>query len=64
MKKITSERFLTISAQFTKNSWTKSINPKLTLSGKWMENAGFKIGEKVLIVIENDILIIRKIENE
>jgi len=64
MKKIITRRLLTVSAQLVKNRWTKSINPKLTLSGNWMEKAGFKIGEKVIIVIEEDTLIIKKLDDK
>ncbi|KGO88544.1 hypothetical protein Q765_01150 [Flavobacterium rivuli WB 3.3-2 = DSM 21788] len=64
MKRITNKRLLTIAPQFVKNRWTKIVNPKLTLSGNWLEKAGFKIGEKVTIEVEKDVLTIRKVDNE
>lgn len=55
-------RTLKISSQFVKNLWSKpTINPKLTLSGKWMEEAGFLAGEKVNIEVSQNTLIITKI---
>jgi hypothetical protein len=55
-------RTIKISSQFVKNLWSKpTINPKLTLSGKWMEEAGFLAGEKVNIEVSQNTLIITKI---
>jgi hypothetical protein len=55
-------RTLTVSSIFVKNLWSKpTINPKLTLSGKWMQEAGFLTGEKVKIEVSQNTLIITKI---
>ncbi|WP_394368288.1 SymE family type I addiction module toxin [Chryseobacterium caseinilyticum] len=32
--------------------------PKLNISGEWLKNAGFEIGQNVQIEIKNNILII------
>lgn len=54
-------RNLKISSQFVKNLWKKpTIKPKLTLSGDWMQKAGFEIGEKVTVSVSKNILIITK----
>lgn len=54
-------RTLKISSQFVKNLWSKpTIKPKLILSGKWMQEAGFEIGEEVKIEVSKNLLIIHK----
>lgn len=54
-------RTLTISSNFIKNVWKKpTITPKLTLSGVWLQKAGFEIGEKVTISVKKEQLIITK----
>lgn len=56
-----SSRILTISAQFVAPKWKKKhFKPKLTISGNWMQNAGFEIGEKVKIEVFENKLIITK----
>jgi hypothetical protein len=54
-------RTLKISSQFVRNLWSKpTIKPKLTLSGKWMQKAGFEVGEEVTISVSKNLLIISK----
>ena len=54
-------RQLKISQLFAKRKWAKhSISPKITLSGKWLEEAGFKIGEPVTVKVLDNQLIISK----
>ena len=54
-------RTLTISSNFIKNMWKKTtVTPKLTLSGVWLQNAGFEIGEKVTVAVKKNQLIITK----
>ncbi len=41
--------------------WKKTtVTPKLTLSGVWLQNAGFEIGEKVTVAVKKNQLIITK----
>lgn len=55
-------RTLTISSQLIKHLWKKpSIHPKLTIQGKWFNNAGFEIGEKVNVQIHQKKIIITKL---
>lgn len=55
-------RILTVSSQFVKNLWSKpTIKPKIVLSGKWMQEAGFKTGEKINISVSKNLLIITKL---
>lgn len=55
-------RTLTISSNFFKNIWKKpTVTPKITLSGVWMQKAGFEIGEKVAVTVKKEQLIITKI---
>jgi antitoxin component of MazEF toxin-antitoxin module len=56
-------RNLTVSSIFTKRKWGKSTtNPKLTIAGKWFEQAGFKIGEQIQLQVINNQIIISKNE--
>lgn len=55
-------RKLKISSQFVKNLWKKhTIKPKLTISGKWMQEAGFEVGQEVNISVSQNLLIITKL---
>jgi hypothetical protein len=52
-------RQLTVSSSFRKRMWNKPVfNPKITISGKWLSELGFKIGDKINIEISNNQLII------
>lgn len=53
---------LTVSSIFTKVKFGKNtINPKLTISGKWFKNAGFSKGDQIQLHILNNQIIIQKI---
>jgi Toxin SymE, type I toxin-antitoxin system len=55
-------RKLKISSHYKKTIFKKPIlNPKLTISGNWLKNAGFEIGESVTITVNKNQLIITKI---
>lgn len=52
-------RILTISSLFRKRKWQKPVHyPKLTITGKWLEEAGFNIGDKINLEIVNNKIII------
>lgn len=53
-------RTLTISTLFKRSQFSKSRKPKLTLSGDWLKEAGFGIGEKVTLKISDNKIIIEK----
>ncbi|MFL9844745.1 SymE family type I addiction module toxin [Flavobacterium rhizosphaerae] len=53
-------RHFTISSIFVKAQFKRSLKPKLTLSGDWMNAAGFSIGDKVTVKISDNQLIIDK----
>jgi hypothetical protein len=54
-------RTITISSQFQRFKFKNPIvKPKLTISGDWMQKAGFEIGEKVTITVKENQLIINK----
>ena len=56
-----SKRKSTISALCVRPRWKKSyVKPKITISGNWLKNAGFEIGEKVNIEVFENKLIITK----
>lgn len=48
---------------FCKGQWKTSLKPKLTLSGDWMQKAGFEIGDKVSVSVENEIITIQILKN-
>ena len=54
-------RVSTISALCVYPRWKKSyLKPKITISGNWLNKAGFEIGEKVKIEVFENKLIITK----
>jgi toxic protein SymE len=55
-------RTLKISSQLVKYIANKAIlKPKITITGDWLEKAGFEIGENITISVSNNLLIIQKI---
>lgn len=54
-------RTIKISSILCKSIWKKSLKPKITLSGDWIKQAGFEIGESVTISVSKNQLIITKI---
>ncbi|GGH72374.1 hypothetical protein HNQ91_003425 [Filimonas zeae] len=34
--------------------------PFINLSGNWLQNAGFKVGETIVVVVEHERLVIKK----
>ena len=54
-------RKLTISSSYRKRIWKKPIlSPKITISGKWLQELGFEIGDKINVQTINNQLIITK----
>jgi len=52
-------RILTVTSLFVRLKYLKSTErPKLTLTGNWMQKAGFPIGTKVKIIVEPNKIII------
>ena len=41
-----------------------SDRPTIKLTGKWLEEVGFKVGDKVEAIVENNMLILIKITPE
>ena len=55
-------RKLTVSSRFVRALFKKPTHkPKLTISGDWMQKAGFEIGEKVTVSVSKNLLIIQKL---
>lgn len=55
-------RKLTVSSSYHKVRWKKpTFKPKLTISGDWVQKAGFTIGDKVTVSVSENCLIIQKI---
>ncbi|MBL7737439.1 MAG: SymE family type I addiction module toxin [Chitinophagaceae bacterium] len=42
-----------------RNNWQPQVVPWLALSGLWLQDAGFKPGDRVEITIDNNLLIIK-----
>ena len=59
-KKADSTRFLTVSVQTVKNTWSESHFPKCTLMGAWLRAAGFEVGDQVTVEVEEGRLIVTK----
>jgi toxic protein SymE len=55
-------RKLKISSKFHKAQWKTSLKPHLTLSGDWLQKAGFEIGENVTISVSQNLLIIQTLK--
>jgi toxic protein SymE len=61
MSTLSNLRKLTVSSSYHKARWKKpTFKPKLTISGDWVEKAGFEIGDKVTISVSQNQLIITK----
>lgn len=58
-----STRYLTIGYNFTKSKATKKISykPKIMITGEWLKNAGFEIGQNVEIKIKKNQLTIKNL---
>lgn len=64
-KKSDSVRALTVSVQTVKNTWgrppaTESHFPKCTLTGAWLRAAGFEIGDRITVEVEEGKLTVVK----
>lgn len=61
MNMFSNSRKGTISSQFIRFKFKNPIlKPKLIISGNWMKEAGFEIGDKVNITVNENQLIINK----
>jgi len=55
-------RKLKISSTYYKPQFKRPIfRPKLTISGDWVEKAGFNIGDAVTVSVSQNLLIIQKL---
>lgn len=55
---------VTVQAFFSKAQFKSSIKPRLTLSGDWIQKAGFEIGDTLKVETKNGkITISKKNEN-
>ena len=60
-------RVLKVGEQSTRPTRHRRIinfHPKINLSGKWLQNAGFCIGEQVRIIVEENYIRIEKLTAE
>ena len=55
------ERKIKVSSIFVRLNRKMTKKPKLSFSGNWLRNAGFNIGEKVSITVNDNQLIISKL---
>ena len=59
------KRQIKLSEHHSPRSWNRyKLVPKLRISGIWLEEAGFKMGDYVEIEISSNQLIIKPKENE
>lgn len=52
-----------ISYLLAKAQFKRSLKPKFTLSGDWLQKAGFEIGAEVTIQVQKNKLIIEPLKN-
>jgi toxic protein SymE len=56
-------RKLKVYGKFTNHSNNKSFVPEIRLSGKWLKELGFKQGQSIIIICEEDKITIQKIND-
>ncbi|WP_353954743.1 SymE family type I addiction module toxin [uncultured Chryseobacterium sp.] len=45
-----------------KSVWQNSILPEIRIAGKWVEQCGFRAGEKILVTVcRNQIILKREV---
>jgi toxic protein SymE len=54
----TNTRTLTIHSKYRALTYGSTIIPEIRLEGKWLQELGFKMGQKVKIVMEENRLVI------
>ena len=59
-KKVDSTRSLKVSVQTVKNPRSESHFPRCLLTGAWLRAAGFEIGDRVTVEVEQGRLTISK----
>ncbi|SKD09425.1 Toxin SymE, type I toxin-antitoxin system [Chitinophaga ginsengisegetis] len=65
MKNQNKTRRLTVSSIYQPRTCIEDKNvPMINLIGLWVENAGFKIGDKIAVDVEQNRLLINRIEPE
>lgn len=52
-------RSLKVQPKHRTNRWSKSIVPELILSGKWLEELGFKKESRVVVHTSKELIVIR-----
>jgi hypothetical protein len=58
-----SSRVLTVSGLYTSPSSTKPV-PAVRVQGKWLEQIGFRIGDKVEICEDKEVVTIRLVKDK
>ncbi len=61
------QRLLKVGAKATRPTRYKRIinfHPKIDIAGKWLQDAGFEIGEGVRVIVESDFIRIERIKPE
>ena len=53
------EKRLKIHPRYRQLAYGEAFVPELRLSGKWLEQSGFKIGEQVQVTIKDQELVIK-----
>lgn len=53
------EKRLKIHPRYRQLAYSEKFVPELRLSGKWLEQSGFKIGEQVQVTIKDQELVIK-----
>ncbi len=60
-----SSRTIKVSCIVAVPRWKRRyLKPKITISGNWLEKAGFSVGELINIEVHEDKLIIKKLTSQ
>ena len=55
---------LKVYSKFKKRTFDVVVHPEISLSGKWVENAGFEIGAQVFVKVEKGKMTITRKEGQ
>ena len=64
MKNANKTRHLTVNYVYQERTYDSKLVSRISLAGVWLENAGFTVGDKVTVQVENDRIVISKLKQE
>lgn len=64
MKNKNKTRHLTVNYIYQERTYDSKLVSRISLAGAWLENAGFTVGDKVAVQVDNDRIVISKLKQE